>query len=179
LTAVRRARRRRPRQQAGLLIAPNDDHKVCPGQAQHLSDQHPQFARAEYDDAVAWGHLHGLQHLERRCKRLDEHCRIIVYPIGHDVQIASGKCKVVGERTGMTINAYSRPVTALAWNAAIAEVARAIGDVYLTHHTPPDHVDGAVGYLGDELVSKYSGKTHVSADEFQIGVADAGPTDAQ
>jgi hypothetical protein len=181
---------RRPRERQFVFMFAVHHHARNRG-AQHSRDELPEFpiAQNSSDAKLTRGQL--FENLTCRGQRLDEHGLFVVHVVRHEVQIFERQRQVLGESAVVRDNAQHGASRAVGFESAAAELAgtEAVGracdvDLAADAAAQPLAARGRrhttnCGDFGDELVSWRAAKLVVSAENLDVGIANAGQPHAK
>jgi hypothetical protein len=159
-------------QERELFIVLSDHEDVVCELREHLSAQVPQAAVTEHDDAIGPMDADLRGYLKRGRHWLGEDRDVGWQRIRNEVQISLGQDESVRKCPVAIGDAERGPVRAMSGKSLSAGRTCSAAAVDLAHDTAA----GKRSRLGDadELVAEHAAKCHVSANQLQIGFADAG-----
>lgn len=146
---------------------------------EHLGDEEAEFAIAENGDALGAQAAELLLDLAGGGDGFDEDGFFVREGRGDGEEVRFGEREILGEGAGVLDDAEDGTGGAVAFEAFLAGGAGVAGEVDFADDTLADP-GGGVRFFddADELMAGATGEAVVSAEEFEIGVADAGEGEA-
>ena len=166
-------------------------HHTRERSSQYARDQLREFAVAKDGSVAEFANVHLVQNFARSSQRLDENGLLVCDRIGDAVKIFERQRQVLGEGTVVVDDAEDGAPGTVGFEPTPAEFADrtiTVGgarDVDFAGDAVADPAGSLgfreaqdLGHFADEFVARSATKRVVAAQDFHIGVADSGKTDA-
>ena len=145
---------------------------------QNLRDEQPEFSVAQYHTFLVGHDVNLFEHLVGGGERLREDRHVVGDALRNGVEIRNRDVDVLRETSVGIDDPHDATGGAVALEPLVADGATLARKVDFSDDPLAAPLLGPLFDDADELVAECSAKRHVTLDEFDIGVADAGDGDA-